>query len=136
MNDVAIPLVAIVGFKRNRFAPLGGMRVLTVRDGVVRLQGKNGTDLESEVAALTARLTRTRTVRLESAAGSAYIYGFAQLSKLPDALSQIVIRESAGAELIGPCPPGALGVMSPKNVTGAAKVSRALADALHERGVG
>lgn len=136
MPEDTPPLVALVGFKRSKRALAGGVRVLVVRDGTVRILGKKGrVDLDARVGELTARLTRTRTVELRSETGSLIVYGFSEMTNVASELEELAARESAGAELIGPTPAGALGFLSPKQVTGAAAVSRAIADALHERGV-
>jgi hypothetical protein len=128
-------LVALVGFKRSRLAWFGGIRAFVVRDGIVRILGKRGrVDLEVPVASLTARLTRWRVVELRSGSGSVVVYGFTETTKVPDEVAEIAAREADGAELIGPAPAGALGFYSPKQVTGAAAISRALAEALHARG--
>lgn len=138
MAGAGSPLVALVGFKRSRWAWAGGMRVLALRDGTVRILGKKGRiDLEVAVHELTARLTRTRTVELRSGTGSVIVFGVLQLGRIPNELERIAVLEGGyDAELIGPVPTGFLGVYSPGNVTGQAKASRALADALHARGVG
>jgi hypothetical protein len=129
--------VALIGCKRSKFAMGGRHRVLTVRDGQVRIRGKqSAVDLDAPVSALTARLTRTRTVELRTDTVSVFIFGIMELGAIHRELQQIVADESAGAELIGPVPEGVLSVYSPRAVTGTAKVSRALAEALHERGVG
>ena len=131
------PLVAMVGFKRSRLAWFGGIRVLVARDGIARLLGRRGrVDLEVPIASLTARLTKWRVVELRSDSGSVIVYGFTEITKVSAELEEIAAREADGAELIGPAPAGALGFYSPKQVTGAAAVSRALTEALHERGAG
>ena len=131
------PLVAIVGFKRSKWPLPGGIRVLTVRDAVVRLLGKKQrVDLDVAVGELTARLTRTREVELRTDSGAVYIYGFTTTASIPDEINQITIRESEGAELIGPAPGGVLGVLTPTEVTKGASGSRQLVEALHLRGVG
>lgn len=123
MVEVTTPLVAVVGYKRSKLAPFGGQRVLVVRDGAVRLLGKQGrVDLEVPVQALTARLTKTRTVELRANGRSMIVYGFSQLSAVPTQLQQLAHDQSFGAEFIG------------LSATGA-KTSKALAEALHRRGV-
>ncbi|MBC3194491.1 hypothetical protein H7X46_25920 [Pseudonocardia sp. C8] len=137
MSRAPAPLVALVGCKRSRFAMAGRHRVLTVRDGRVRILGRQGAvDLDAPVGAVTARLTRTRTVELRTDATSVYVFGVLELGNLHRELQQIAADASAGAELIGPEPSGFLGIYSPKAVTGTARISSAIAEALHERGVG
>lgn len=136
MSDGTVPLVAVVGFKRSRLAWVGPVRVLVVHDGRVRLHDKNDrVDIDVPVDQLTARLTRTRTVHLRWPEGSAIVYGISEMTRLKGQLKEIVEREGEGAEFIGTTPVGALGVYSPKNVTGTAAASRAVAQALHERGI-
>ncbi|MQA74790.1 MAG: hypothetical protein GEU88_10700 [Solirubrobacterales bacterium] len=138
MSEGAPPLVALVGFKRSKLSLAGGVRVLVVPDGTVRILGKKGrVDLDAAVGELSARLTRTRTVELRSDAGSLIVYGFTEMTKVATELEEIAARESADAELIGPTPSALfLGFLTPKDATEPATASRAIAEALHERGVG
>ena len=129
------PLVAIVGYKRRKLAPLGRVRLLVVRDSKLRLLDKDGkVELESPLDDLTVRLTRTRTAELRAPAGSALLFGVNEETKLDPGLVELAAGESEGAELLGPTPTGALGVLSPKAASGPAKVSRASVEALQERG--
>lgn len=124
MIEVTTPLVAVVGCKRSKLAPMGGQRVLVVRDGFLRILGKQGrVDLDVPVQQVTARLTVTRTIELRAPGKSMIVYGFSQLSAVPRELQQLAHDQSLGAEFIG------------LTATGA-KTSRALADALHRRGAG
>lgn len=124
MIEVTTPLVAVVGYKRSKLAPAGGVRVLVVRDGVVRLFGTKGRiDLEVPVQALTVRLTKTKTVELRANGSSVIVYGFSKLTAVANELQQIAHHQSLGAEYIAPSAIGA-------------KTSRLLADALHQRGAG
>lgn len=138
MPEHLSPVVALVGFKRSKLAFAGGTRILVVRDGTVRILGKQGrVDLDVGVDDLTARLTRTRTVELRSPETAVIVYGLTDVTKVPKELERIAIEESSeDAELIGPAPAGALGVYSLKGLAGQARTSRAIADALHARGAG
>ncbi|MGH3097237.1 MAG: hypothetical protein ACRDMV_14715 [Streptosporangiales bacterium] len=123
MIEVTTPLVAVVGYKRSKLAPMGGQRVLVVRDGFLRILGKQGRiDLDVPVQQATARLTVTRTVELRANKSSAIVYGFSQLSAVPRELQQLAHDQSLGAEFIG------------LTATGA-KTSRVLVEGLHRRGV-
>lgn len=122
---------------------LGGTRLLVVRDGVVRIIGKRGqVDFESPVASLTVRLTRTKTVELKSDETSAIVYGISELTRLPKELDELAVRELQSTEVdgkhnatvIGPGPTGFTPLIPLKDLIGAVKASRAVADALHERG--
>lgn len=137
MPENLAPLVALVGFKRRKMAPVGGSRVLVVRGGTVRILGKGGrVDLEAGVGELTARLTRTRTVELRAGETSMVVYGTSDVTRVRGELERVAIDESSeDAELIGPAPAGASGVYSVKGLKGQAEASRAIADALHARGV-
>lgn len=129
------PLVALVGFKKSKLALGGGVRVLVVRDGSVRLHGKRGRlDLDCRIGEISARLTKTRTVELTHTGGVCYVYGFSDITSVAAELTEIVLREGPGAEVLGPVPSGALGVLSPRQVTGAAQVGAMLAEELHRRG--
>ncbi|OEV04517.1 hypothetical protein [Streptomyces oceani] len=136
MTEGVAPLVALIGFKRSKWAWMGGHRVLTVRDGRVRVLGRKGVDLDVPVREMTARLTRARAIEVRAPEQSAIIFGVLELGNLHTELRQILVAESEGAELIGPAPTGFLGVYSPKAVTGQAQVGRAITEALHARGVG
>lgn len=136
MVERVAPLVALVGFKRRKLAVAGGVRVLVVRDGIVRLFGKNGrVDLDVAVGDLVAALTRTRVVELRSASDSLFIYGITDMTRITRGLQEVVVRESDGAELIGPAPSGHLGFLSPKTPIKQAQTCRAILEALHHRGV-
>lgn len=143
MVEAPVPLVAIVGFKRSKAALLGGVRILVVRDGTVRLLGKkNRVDLDAPVHTLTARLTRTRVVQVRSATTLSIVYGLSEMTRLTKDLQAIVLREghdavqqSEDAEFIGPVPAGMVPAMSPRHVIGLAQAGRAIADGLHTRGV-
>ncbi len=129
------PLVAIVGYKRRKITPLGRVAVLVVRDSELRLLDKQGgVEFECALGDLSARLTRTKTAELRTPAGSAFVFGVTEETRLDPGLEALAVRESEGAELLGPTPTGALGVLSPKAATGPAGVSRAIVEALHERG--
>ncbi|AXK34963.1 hypothetical protein DVA86_22270 [Streptomyces armeniacus] len=137
MVEAPPPVVALIGFKRSKMALVGRMGVLVIRDGTVRVLGRKGSvPLDAAVGALTARLTKTGSVELAADGQSMVIYGVADLGNVHQELQQIIIDESHGAELIGPAPTGVLGVYSLKAVTGPAKISRALTEALHARGAG
>lgn len=137
MTRALVPLVALVGCKRNKFSIAGRNRVLTVRDGELCIRGRKGAiDLEAPVDAVTARLTRARTVELRTDTASVFIFGSLELSKIHRELQEIVADESDGAYLIGPVPTGALGMYSPLTVVRQVDTSRAIVEALHERGVG
>jgi hypothetical protein len=137
MAEGPAPVVALIGFKGSKLALMGRMGVLVVRDGGVRVLGRKGrVPLDVAASALTARLTRTGTVALRSGGTSMIIYGVAELGNLHTELRRILIDESQGAEVVGPAPTGVLGVYSVRAVTGPAKISRALAEALHAHGAG
>ncbi|TCP40760.1 hypothetical protein EV191_12810 [Tamaricihabitans halophyticus] len=138
------PLIALVGFKRTKIAMVGGVRILVVRAGTVRILGTKGrVELDVTVPDLAARLTRTRTVELRSAAGSAYVYGVPDATRIRKELQELATHElnTAAAdaqddiEVLGPVPTGFTPLIPIKALTGQVRLSRTLTDALHRRGV-
>lgn len=114
---------------------MGSAHILVVRDGTVRILDKNDTPVfENPVTAVTARLTKSRVVHLQSGAESTIVYGMTDITRLPKSLRAIADREAVNAQLIEPAKTGALGVYSPKGVTGAAALSRQILEGLVERG--
>lgn len=143
MPAAVSPLIAFVGFKRSKLAMAGGVRLLVVRDGTVRIHGKQGrVDLDAAVASVSARLTRTKSVELRSAEGSLMVYGISELTRIPKELDGLAVRELEStlvdgkhdALVVGPGPTGFTPVFPLKDLLGAVKASRAIAEAMHERG--
>lgn len=143
MAEALPPLIAFVGFKRTKLAMAGGVRLLVVRDGTARILGKGGrVDLDTAVESLAVRLTRTKTVELRSETGSVIVYGISNMTKIAKELDDLAVRElettvvdgKHDALVIGPGPTGFTPLFPLKDLLGAVKASRAVADAMHERG--
>jgi hypothetical protein len=130
------PLVALVGFKRSRWAPFGQVRLLTVRDGRMRVLDQHGRALvDVPVDGLSARLTPTRSVHLVWADGSAMVYGVTTQSGTPSrGIRERLAAESVGAEVLGQRAGGAAGAITVGDIKHVTRGSQAIAAALHARG--
>lgn len=137
MPETTAPLLALVGYKRSRFALMGGVHVLAVRDGHLRIiNRKDVVVLEAPLADCTARLMRTRSVDFRADGRSVVLFGVSTTVTIPASLQEIAVREGRDdAEVIGPADGGIPGVLTARDVKGTAAAGRAISEALRERGV-
>lgn len=137
MPETTSPLLALVGYKRHKLALMGGVHVLAVRDGHLRIiNRKDVVVMEAEVADCTARLMRTRSVDFRAGGRAVVLFGVSTTVTIPSSLHEIAVREGRDdAEVIGPADGGIPGVLTVRDVQGTAAVGRAISEALRERGV-
>lgn len=90
------PLVTIVGFKRARWTPLGGARVLVVRDGRLRVLDADGrAAVDVPLSTVRARTTVVKTIRLSWDGGGATIYGLVpRTAHYPPALEEVAHQQT------------------------------------------
>lgn len=103
--SVTTPLVSLVGFMHRRWTRLGifgGIRVLVVHDGTIRLLGEHGrVDLDTTISAVTAKLTLTKAVKLSTRSDFMFVYGFPQVGEISREFTAIAAREAGPSSLPG-----------------------------------
>jgi hypothetical protein len=123
-GDVAASTTAIVGFRRSRRSFLGSqVRVLTVRDGLLRVVAPDGEEQE-RVALSEAQVGLKRGMVEVSAPGRRFfLYGLPGINKIPAA-----VVERARAE------PSETGLGPAEGTLDAFAVSRAVYELLESHG--
>ncbi len=90
------PFVGIVGYRRSRRNILGMQaRMVTVRDGVLRVVDKDDAQIEQVTLAGAAVELKRGMVQVVDGENAFFVYGLAGSNKVPDELTELATRQEA-----------------------------------------
>ena len=90
------PFVGIAGYRRSRRNILGMQaRMVTVRDGVLRVVDKDDAQIEQVTLAGAAVELKRGMVQVVDGENAFFVYGFAGSNKVPRELAELTTRQEA-----------------------------------------